>query len=75
MEPPGVGCYRTRVWRGEFVDLFQDLHEGLFFSLSKRVSGVAIRTPQVTGGETDEHARQAGKSAFALQAQVDFIDD
>ena len=43
--------------------------------MGEGVGGVAIRAAQIASCEPDENARQAGEGAFALQAQIDFIDD
>jgi hypothetical protein len=60
---------------GEFFDLCDNIRERHFFPLGKSVSGVAIGTAQITGGKTDENAGQPGEGAFALQTQIDFVDD
>ena len=53
----------------------QNFRQRFFFAFSESISRVAIRAAQVARGEPDENARQAGKGAFALQAQIDFVDD
>ena len=60
---------------GETIDFGADVFERLFFAFGEGIGGIAIGAAQVAGGETDEDARQAGKSAFALQAQIDLVDD
>ena len=46
-----------------------------FGAFTKRICRVAVGAPQITSGEPDKNARQPGKGAFALQAEIDFIDD
>ena len=53
----------------------QNFRQRHFFAFGEGVGGVAIGAAQVAGGEPDENARQPGKGAFALQAQIDFVDD
>ena len=62
-------------WFGQLADFFQNFRERLFFALGEGVGGVAVGAAQVAGGEPDEDARQAGEGAFALEAQIDFVDD
>jgi hypothetical protein len=57
------------------VNFFQNFRQRLFFAFGEGVSRVAIRAAQIAGGEPDENARQTGEGAFALQAQIDFVDD
>jgi len=52
-----------------------NLRKRSFLSFSKCIGGVAIGTAQVTGGQADKDAGQSGKGAFALQAQVNLVDD
>lgn len=52
-----------------------NFRECLFLSLGERIRSIAIRTTQVAGGEANENARQTGEGAFALQTQVNFVDD
>ena len=59
----------------EALHFRQNLCQFALFSLGEGVGGVAVGTAQVAGGKPEEHARQAGKSAFALQAQIDFVDN
>jgi hypothetical protein len=47
----------------------------LFAPLGERIRRIAVGTAEVARGEPDKHARQPGKGAFPLQAQVDFVDD
>ena len=44
------------------------------FTASEGISGVAVGTAEVTAGESHEDTRPAGESAFALQAEVNFMD-
>lgn len=53
----------------------ENVGNGLFSPFGERVGGVAIGTTKVASGQSHEDAGQAGESAFALQAQVDFVDD
>ncbi len=48
--------------------------QGVFSSFTKRVRCIAIRAAQVTCSKPYKNARQARKSAFALQAQINLID-
>ena len=61
--------------RGQFAHFCQDFLQRHFFAFGEGVGGVAIGAAQIAGGEPDENARQAGEGAFALQAQIDFVDD
>ena len=38
------------------------------------IGGVAVGTTQVTTGQPNEHTGQPGEGAFALYAQIDFVD-
>ena len=62
-------------WLGPPPNFFQDFRERSFFTFGEGIRGVAIRAAQIAGGEPDENARQPGKGAFALQAQINFVDD
>ena len=53
----------------------QDFLQRHLFAFGEGVGGVAVGAAQVAGGEPDENARQPGEGAFALQAQIDFVDD
>ena len=44
------------------------------FTAGEGISGVAVGTAEVTAGESHEDTRPAGESAFALQAEVNFMD-
>ena len=44
------------------------------FTAGEGISGVAVGTAQVTAGEPHEDTRSARESAFALQAEVNFMD-
>ena len=57
------------------MNLLQNLRERLLFALGEGVGGVAVGTAEVAAGQPDENARQPGKGAFALQAQINLIDD
>jgi len=61
--------------RGEFFDLCEDFGEEHLFALRESVGGVAIGAAEVAGSQPDKDAGQAGKSAFTLQADIDFVDD
>ena len=52
-----------------------NLGQRFFLSFREGIGGVAIGAAQIAGGKTDENARQPGEGAFALQAQIDFVDD
>ena len=43
--------------------------------LAERISRVAVGTSQIARRETDKDARQPREGAFALNAQVDFVDN
>lgn len=60
---------------GEAGDFGVNFFQGLFFAFSKGVGGIAIGAAEIAGGQADKNAGEAGEGAFALQAQVDFIDD
>ena len=47
----------------------------IFFPFGKGVGGVAVGTAQIAGRQTDENTGQTGPGAFALHAQINFIDD
>jgi hypothetical protein len=49
--------------------------QSFFLSFGKGICGVAIRAAQIARRKTDENAWQPGEGAFALQAQIDFVDD
>lgn len=66
---------RSRKRRGETVHLRAYVLQRLFFSLGKCIGRIAIGAPQIAGGEPDENARQPGKGALPLQAQVNLVDD
>ena len=55
-------------------DAVGDLRELHAVTLFEGVGGIAVGTAQIAGSETNENAGQAGEGAFALQAQVNFID-
>ena len=57
------------------MNFCQNGFERLFFAFGEGVGGVAVGAAQVAGGEADEYARQPGKGAFTLEAQVDFVYD
>ena len=57
------------------LHLGQNFRERFLFAFGEGVGGVAIGAAQIAGGEPDENARQPGEGAFALQAQIDFVDD
>ena len=57
------------------MNLVADFRQSHFPAFFEGISGVAIRAAQVAGGEPDENARQTCECAFALQTQVDFVDD
>lgn len=59
----------------QFFNFGQNFIERFLFAFGEGVGGIAERTAQVAAGEADENARQPGKGAFTLQAQVDFVDD
>ena len=60
---------------GQFSDFGQDVRKRPFLAFGEGIGGVAVGATEVAGGEADEDARQAGEGAFALQAQIDFVDD
>ena len=57
------------------MDLGPDLVEWASGSLGEGVGGVAVGTPEVAPGQSDEDAGESGKGAFPLQAQIDLVDD
>ena len=57
------------------IDFRLNLRERPLFPFGEGISRVAIGTAQVAGGEADKNARQAGKSALALQAEVNLVND
>lgn len=46
-----------------------------FFPFCESICRVAIRAAQITPRQADEDARQTREGAFALQAQVYFVDN
>ncbi len=44
------------------------------FTAGEGISGVAVGAAKVATGEPHEDTRPAGESAFALQAEVNFMD-
>jgi len=52
-----------------------NLLKAAFLSFSEGIGCVAIRASQIAGRQPDEDARQSRKRAFALQAQVNLVDD
>lgn len=63
------------VRRGQAINFGLNFGECAFFPFGEGISSIAVRTAQITGGQADKDAWQAGKSAFALQAQVNLVDD
>src|SRR5438132_9494543 len=59
----------------EFVNFNENIPERPFFTLVERVSRVAIRTTQIARGQPHKNAGQSGEGAFALDAQINFVDD
>src|SRR5438445_10607454 len=59
----------------EAQDLLAHVVEGQLASFAEGIGRIAIRATEIAGRQPHEDARQACKSAFALQAQVDFIND
>jgi hypothetical protein len=60
---------------GEAVDFGQDIREGEFAAFGECVGGVAVGATEVASGKADENAGEAGEGAFALEAQVDLVDN
>ena len=60
---------------GEALDFGYDFGERTLASLGKGIRSIAIGAAQIARREPHKDARQPGEGAFALQAQVDFIDD
>jgi len=60
---------------GQFFHGGQNVGERFLFAFGESVSRIAIRAAEIARGEADKNARQPGKSAFTLQAQIDFVDD
>ena len=56
---------------GDFV---LDGGERHCFTAGEGISGVAVGAAKVAAGEPHEDTRPAGESAFALQAEVNFMD-
>ena len=48
-----------------FIEDIMKLHPAAF---GKRISGIAIGTAEIAGGQADENAGQARKRALALEA-------
>ena len=57
-----------------FLEFSDDLIDGHCLAAGERVRGVAVGAAEVAAGEADEGARQPGKGALALDAQVDFMN-
>ena len=57
------------------MNLLADVRQRFFLPLLERVGRIAIGAAQITRGEPDKNARQSCERAFALQAQVNLIDD
>ena len=66
---------RIFIRRGKRRDFVENFLERHFRTFGEGVSRVAIRAAKITGGEADKNARQAREGAFALQAEIDFVDD
>ena len=60
---------------GQTTNFRQHFRQRLFFALREGIRGVAIGAAQVARRQPYENAGQTGKGAFALQAQIDFVDD
>lgn len=52
----------------------EDIGDGLFCPFGEGVGGVAVGAAEVAGGQPHKDAGQTGESAFALEAQVNFVD-
>src|SRR5438552_228654 len=61
--------------RRQAMDFTADFVERNLFTLSERVSRIAIRAAEIAGGEAHEYAWQPGESAFTLDAHINFVDD
>ena len=61
--------------RGESPHFGKNFFHRLLFTLRERIRRVAIRAAEIARRQPHEHARQPGESAFALQAEIDFVDD
>lgn len=61
--------------RRKLRDACVDCGELRFCSLCKSISGVAVRTAKVARRQPHKNAGQPRKGAFALQAEIDFVDD
>jgi hypothetical protein len=60
---------------GQSAHFGEDVVERLLAALGEGIRSVAIRAAEIAGGEPDKNALQPGEGAFALEAQVDFVDD
>lgn len=56
------------------MNFSKNFFQRLFFPFSESVSRIAVRAAQVTSGQPNKNARQACKSTFTLQAQINFVD-
>ena len=55
--------------------LLEHVRHRHFLSLGECVGRVAVRAAKVASGQPHKDARQAGKRAFALDAQINFVND
>ena len=60
--------------RGQFGDAGGDFGQGHLAALGEGVGRVAIRAAQIARRQPDKNAGQPRKSAFPLQAQINFVD-
>ena len=65
----------ARIRLRQAQDVGAHFTEFTLLSFGERVSRVAIGATQIARSESHEDARQTGESAFALQTQIDFVDD
>ena len=70
-EGRGMGSERP----GQSVDPGQDFRQGYFPALGEGVGGVAIGAAQIAGSQAHEDTGPAGPGAFALQAEINLVDD
>jgi hypothetical protein len=66
---------RAAIPRSQFLDFADHIRNSHRSTFSECISCIAVGTTEITGGQSNENTGKPSKGAFALQTQVDFVDD
>ena len=74
-EGQSLTCGVALEWPGELENALENRAEFKTLAFGERIRGIAVRATEVASGEADKNTGPPGPGTFALDTEVDFIDD